>query len=154
MKNLFFIVITCVSVSILYAQNTTYSGRVIEENLKPLSGVSILINKSKEVGIVDANGYFEISVPEETKQIEFRFVGMETTMIELKDGCTEIEVVMMSLYTYDFMSLKKAEKKRKKRFKKLPEIHEMAFKKGVFKTSEPCYNREFPSLYVDNDLKD
>jgi CRISPR/Cas system-associated endoribonuclease Cas2 len=55
---------------------------------------------------------------------------------------------MMYLYTYDFITLKRAEKKREKRYKKLSEIHRQAFEKSIFETEYACYNREFELLYL------
>ena len=55
---------------------------------------------------------------------------------------------MMYLYSYDFMSLRRAERKRKKRYKKLPEIHKQALEKGIFKADCACYGREFESFYL------
>jgi hypothetical protein len=73
---------------------------------------------------------------------------MDPTTIELVDKCDKIEVVMMYTYTYDFITFKRAERKRKKRYKKLPEIHKQAFEKGIFETECACYNREFESFYL------
>jgi hypothetical protein len=33
------------------------------------------------------------------------------------------------------------ERKEKKRFKKLPDIHKQAFEKGIFETEKACYIR-------------
>jgi len=55
---------------------------------------------------------------------------------------------MMYIYTYDFMTLKRAERKREKRYKKLPDIHKQAFEKGIFETEYAHYNREFESFYL------
>jgi len=122
---------------------------VISDDFEILPQVSIMINDTVEVGRTDANGYFLIDIPISEKKIRFVFIGVESTNIELVDKCEKIEVVMMRSGTDDFMTLKRAEKKRKKRYKKLPEIHKQAFEKGIFKTESPCYNREFEPFYLD-----
>jgi hypothetical protein len=76
-------------------------------------------------------------------------VGVDPTTIELVDKCDKIEVVMMLTGTYDFITLKRAERKRKKGYKKLPEIHRHAFEKGLFETEYACYNREFEPYFLD-----
>lgn len=43
---------------------------------------------------------------------------MDPTTIELIDKCDKIEIVMMYTYTDDFITLKRAERKREKRYKK------------------------------------
>ena len=58
-----------------------------------------------------------------------------------------LEVVVMIEALYDFMSLKKVDRLRMKRFKKLPELHKEAFEKGIFKTDKACYTQEFIPYY-------
>ena len=133
----------------IYSQTKTIKGRVIAEDLETMPGVSIMIKDTVEVGKTDMNGYFQIDIPISEKKILFWFVGLEPTTIELVDKCAKTEVVMMYIYTYDFITLKRAERKRKKRYKKLPEIHRQAFEKGIFKTDKACYIRNFEPFYLD-----
>ena len=133
----------------IYSQTKTIKGRVIAEDLETMPGVSIMIKDTVEVGKTDMNGYFQIDIPISEKKILFWFVGLEPTTIELVDKCDKTEVVMMYIYTYDFITLKRAEKKREKRYKKLPEIHRQAFEKGIFKTDKACYIRNFEPFYLD-----
>lgn len=137
------------SIYAVCSQSVTIRGRVIAEDFETLPRVSIMINDTVEVGKTDLEGFFRLDIPASEKQISFDFVGMESVTIELKDHCDSIEVVMMYLNSYDFMSLKRAERKRKKRYKKLPEIHQKAFEKGIFKTDCACYKREFESFYLE-----
>ena len=132
----------------LYSQDKTIKGRVISDYFDIMTGVSIMINDTVEVGRTDINGFFQIDIPISEKKILFMFVGLDPTTIELVDKCDKIEVVMMYSSTYDFITLKRAERKREKRFKMLPEIHKQAFEKGIFETEYACYNRAFESLYL------
>lgn len=75
------------------------------------------------------------------------FAGMESTTIELADTCDEVELVMMFSRIYDFKTLKKVDRLRKKRIKKLPALHKQAFEKGLFKTDKACYTQKFISYY-------
>lgn len=61
----------------------------------------------------------------------------------------KLKLVMMLSSTYDFMSPKKVDRLRMKRFKKLPELHKEAFEKGIFKTEKACYTREFIPYYYN-----
>jgi hypothetical protein len=141
-------IVLSISTYSLYSQNKTIKGRVIAEDFETLPGVFIMISDTIEVGRTDLNGFFQIDIPISEKKILFEFVGMDPTTIELVDKCDKIEVVMMYTYTYDFITFKRAERKRKKRYKKLPEIHKQAFEKGIFETECACYNREFESFYL------
>ena len=109
MKKLLLIFIP-ISISIcdLYPQNKTIKGRVISEHLDVLTGVSIMIYDSVEVGRTDVNGFFQIDFPISEENITFSFVGMESLTVDLDDKCDVLEVVMMYLYSYDFITLRRA----------------------------------------------
>ena len=144
MKKLLIICIVFgVSISSLYAQNKTIKGRVISDEFDILPGVLIMIDDTVEVGKTDMNGFLQIEIPVSVKKILFRYIGLEATTIELMDKCDEVEVVMMLSSSYDFITLKKVDRLRMKRFKQLPEKHKEAFEKGIFKTDMACYTQEF-----------
>lgn len=143
-------IILSVSTCSLYSQNKTIKGRVISDDFETVPLASIMINDTLEVGRTDLNGFFQIVIPVSEKKILFIFVGLDPTTIELVDKYDKIEVVMMMSSSYDFITLKKADRKREKRYKKLPEIHKQAFEKGLFETEYACYNREFEPFYQKN----
>lgn len=136
-------IVLSVSICTLYSQNKTIMGRVVADNLEILPSVSIIINDTVEVGRTDLKGFFEIDIPVTQKKIAFMFLGVEPAIIDLVDKCEDVEVVMMLSGTYDFMTPKKVDRLRMKRFKRLPELHKEAFEKGLFKTDKPCYTQEF-----------
>lgn len=147
--SILFIVIN-VSMYSLYSQDRTINGRVIDDNLETLPYVSIMINDTVEVGRTDLDGFFQIDIPVSVKKISFGSVGLDPTSIEFVDKCDKIEVVLMLSSSYDFITLKQADRKREKRFKKLPGLHKQAFEKGIFETEYACYNREFEPFYQRN----
>ena len=147
-KLLMLFIVIGISICSLYSQNKTIKGRVIDDNLETLAYVSIVINDAVEVGRTDLNGFFQIDIPISVKKILFGSVGLDPTTIELVDKCDKIEVVIMLSSTYDFITLKHAERKREKRYKKLPEIHKQAFEKGIFETDNACYIRKFESYFL------
>jgi len=148
MKKLLIIcIVLCVSTCILYAQNKTIKGRVIDDHLETIPGVFIMINDTVKVGKTNLNGFFQIEIPVSAKKILFGTVGIELASIELEDECDEVEVVMMLRDSYDFIKLKKIDRLRMKRFKKLPQLHKEAFEKGIFKTDKACYAQEFIPYY-------
>ena len=106
-----------ISICSLYSQNKTIKGRVISEDFETLPGVSIMIKDTVKVGRTDMKGFFQVDIPLSEERIQFSFLGLELTTIELEEKCNNIDVVMMSLYTYDFITLKQADRKRKKRYK-------------------------------------
>jgi hypothetical protein len=136
-----------VSACSVYAQHKLVKGRVISDQFDILIGIPIMIDDTVEVGKTDLDGFFHINVPNSVKELMFVYVGLNPTPVVLFDNCVDIEVVMMLTGTYDFMSLKKADKLRMKRFKNLPEIHREAFLKGIFKTEEACYTQVFVPFF-------
>lgn len=146
-KLLIVFILLSVSTCSLYSQNKNIKGRVITEFLEPMPGVSITINDTVKVGETDLNGFFQIDIPVSVKKIVFQGVGLEPAIIDLADKCHEAEVVMMPSSTYDFITLKKVDRLRMKRFKKLPKVHKEAFEKGIFKTDSACYTQEFRPDY-------
>ena len=148
MKKLIIIyILLCVSTCCLYSQNKTIKGRLVDDNLETLPSVSIMINDTVEVGRTDLKGFFQIDIPVTEKKIVFMFIGLEPATIDFVDKCDEVEVVMMLSGSYDFITLKKVDRLRMKRFKKLPELHKEAFEKGLFKTEKACYTQVFIPYY-------
>lgn len=127
----------------LEAQESVKTGRIISEDFDVLPEVKISNQNGELLGKTDINGRFKITIPDGESVLKISFIGMEPTEIELSKDCDVLEVVMMVEAIYDFISLKKVDRLRKKRFKKLPQIHKEAFNQGLFKTKTACYKQEF-----------
>lgn len=141
------LIVIVISTCNLYSQNKTIKGLVISDDFETVPLASIIINDTVEVGKTDLNGFFQIDIPVSVNKILFRAVGIEPTNVALADNCDAVEVIMMLSGTYDFITLKKVDRLRMKRFKKLPELHKEAFAKGIFKTDKVCYTQEFIPHY-------
>jgi hypothetical protein len=127
----------------LNGQTRTITGRLVSDFLDPLPGVHIQNSEKLLLAKTDSEGRFTISVQQDTDKLIFSWLGMEVTEIKLQDKCDTVEVVMMSAGTYDFMTLRKVDRLRKKRFDELPTVHSEAVKAGLFTTNTICYEREF-----------
>lgn len=69
MKRLLIIcTVLCISTNILYAQNKTIKGRVVDDHLETLPYISIVINDTVKVGKTDLNGFFQIDIPISVKK--------------------------------------------------------------------------------------
>ena len=95
------------------------------------------------LGVADMEGYFEIEVPYQTRELLLGYVGMEWTTVKLEENCDNIEMIIMNAVIYDFMTIEKINKKRCKRFKNLPKVHSKANEQGLFETKEPCVHYIF-----------
>lgn len=70
-------------------------GKVTDGSGQPLPGVTILV-KGSSIGVVtDAEGIYQLKVPDEAKTLVFKFIGMQEREIEI-DKRTVIDVVMSS----------------------------------------------------------
>lgn len=127
----------------LVGQSRLLQGRVIPKHLEPLPGVRIQNGDTTIFGETDLEGRFKIKLPEETKTIVLRGIGLEPAIIILNDSCDTLEVIMILAGTYDFMSSNKIDRLRLKEFKHLPELYIQAYNKGLFTKSTVCYSRQF-----------
>jgi hypothetical protein len=127
----------------LFGQTRIIQGRVISEDLEGLPKVKIQNTDTIMIGETDIDGRFKIEIPINTEKIVFTWIAMERTTIKLKDDCDNVEVVMMYDAIYDFRTNKRIYRLRLKRFKKLPELHQVAFEKGIFLNGRQCYEQEF-----------
>lgn len=135
----------------LNGQTRTVIGRVISEDLEPLPGLDIRNSDSVLLGKTDMDGRFKISIPQDTDSLLFRYIGMEWTDISLKKDCDTVEVVVMYDMIYDFITSRKIDRLRKKRFDKLPNLHSDAVTNGLFENNNICYNRDFEPYKPDLD---
>ena len=130
----------------LNGQTRNIVGRVILEDLGTVPGIYIQNIDKLLLGETDFDGFFNINIPKETDKLLFYWISMEPTTIKLQDDCDTIEIIMMYRSTYDFMSSRKVDRLRKKEFNKLPKLHTLAVRKGLFTKDEICYLNEFKPI--------
>jgi hypothetical protein len=138
----------------LNGQNRIISGRVITEDLEPLPMLDIKNSDTVLLGKTDMDGRFKICIPQETDRLLFSYLGMEWTEIKLRKGCDTIEVIMMYDVIYDFITLKKVDRLRKKRFDNLPNLHSDAVRNGLFENNVICYDRVFEAYEPAKPVRD
>ncbi len=144
MKALLNLLLIILSTSIFSAQETkTITGRIISEDLEPIPKAKIYNMDTITLGSTDVDGYFKIEVPAETTELLLGFIAMEWASVKIGDNCQNLEMIMMVDVIYDFTPIKKINKKRYNRFKKLPKMHLQAYEQGVFKSSTPCVSYVF-----------
>lgn len=144
MKAILTLFIIVLFASILSAQETkTITGRIISENLEPIPKAMVYNMDTTILGSTDVDGYFKIEVPVETNELLLGFIAIEWTSVKIEDNCQNLEMIMMLDVIYDFMPIKKINKKRYKRFKKLPKNHSQAYEQGIFKSITPCVTYVF-----------
>ncbi|MBT9394938.1 carboxypeptidase-like regulatory domain-containing protein [Hymenobacter sp. NST-14] len=116
----------------------TLTGRVLDEGLEAVPKAFIYVRDTTVIGTADMEGYFKIDVPVNTHTLLFSTIGMEWSTVQLSGECSTLEVILLYGFTYDFMSVRRVNRKIFKRFKHLPRIHQQAYEKGLFKSHAPC----------------
>lgn len=129
----------------IFGQNLI-SGRVIGEFLDIPFEVFIHDKDSNLLGKCDFDGYFKIELPSSSNELYFSGIEFEKTKIEVNTECNYLEVILLNKIIYDFISLNKIDRLRKKRFKKLSDIRQQAVKEKLFEYSISCYSQEFESI--------
>ena len=144
MYRLFLILLMMISsFDSIYSQNRTIKGLVIDESFESIISAEIIINDSINVGKTGTDGRFQFETPLTDFKLKIMYVGMEEAELEITEGCNNIELIMMDDMTYCFLSPKKVDKDRRKRFNNIPKLHKEAYDKGIFQSPDICYSRKF-----------
>jgi hypothetical protein len=138
-----FIITLLLFATSLCGQTRVIEGLVISERLEPLAFVHIQDKNSILLGKTDLNGRFKFEIPQQTETLFLSSASMERAIIKLKNDCDTFEIIMLLAGSYDFMSPKKIDKDRLKRFNKLSELHLTAYEKKLFSNKAICYINEF-----------
>jgi hypothetical protein len=143
----FFISVLFLEINV-FGQTRTINGRVIDEYSQNIPCVNILYSDSILLATTDINGNFKLELPKGIETLIFKSQAccFESKTIRLTDNCYHLDIILMFYGHYDFISTRKENKLRKKRFNKLTVIHKNAFEKGIFSTEKPCYEFEFVSI--------
>lgn len=116
----------------------TLTGRLLDDRLEGVPRANICAQDTTAIGTTDMEGYFKLDVPVTTNTLIFTSVGMELTTVNLSADCSNLEVILLLASTYDFMSVRRVNRQEFKRFKHLPQLHQEAYEKGLFKSRAPC----------------
>ncbi len=83
-KGVILFFIFCASM-VLYAQEKGVSGKVVDENNEPMTGVTIVVKGSTTGTITDISGNFNLKYMPNAKVLVFRYVGYEEQEVEIGD---------------------------------------------------------------------
>ncbi|HEY6974902.1 MAG TPA: carboxypeptidase-like regulatory domain-containing protein, partial [Chitinophagaceae bacterium] len=83
MRNLLLPIFMCLAVSPLFAQNRTVTGKVTDENAKPLSGATVSAVGGGGHALTDSAGNFQLTIPVRVHELEILYVGYTTRRITL-----------------------------------------------------------------------
>ncbi|ANQ50010.1 SusC/RagA family TonB-linked outer membrane protein [Flammeovirga sp. MY04] len=81
-KTLCFLLLSLITLTYSYAQDRIITGTVTD-GVKPLPGVTIVVQGTRRGGVSDIDGNFKISLQPGDNKLEFNFIGMKSQVIEI-----------------------------------------------------------------------
>ncbi|WP_220392966.1 SusC/RagA family TonB-linked outer membrane protein [Chitinophaga lutea] len=93
MARLFLVVLFLASAGTAAAQEETLRGKVTDETGQPLPGVTVVVKGTSHGAVTNAEGVYQLKVPEGAKTLLFKFLGMQEQEINVNKR-TVIDVVM------------------------------------------------------------
>ena len=123
-----------------FGQERVITGKIIGQDLTEFPGVVIVNGDTDKVlDTTDLNGGFEFRYSENIRKIKLNFVMTQEEEIMLSENCNHIEKILLEEWIYDFVSLKRAERKKKRDRKRiLPKLYAKAYESGIFKNKKSC----------------
>jgi hypothetical protein len=127
-----------------FGQNTiSISGKVIDESFVELPGVLIIVD-GKQIATTDFDGKFQIEINKDIQKLDFRFIGIESLTVTLKENCSNLELVLLNEGgCYLGASIQKVNRIRKRRFDNRSKLHKIAYEKGIFLSQFFCGEMQF-----------
>ena len=93
-----FAIVILAAVLISFTGSRTITGRVVDEQAKPLAGVNVSVKGSPAGTMTDMKGNYQITVGQNDKVLVFSFAGFETIETRIDDRST-INVTMKPIVT-------------------------------------------------------
>src|SRR5215217_5138394 len=84
----------CCFACLAYAQQRQVGGQVTDSKNKPIPGATISISDTKTSVQSDANGNFNILVPDGFQTLVIKYLGMDTKTIKLTSGQKTVKVIL------------------------------------------------------------
>jgi hypothetical protein len=115
------------------------SGKIVDQNLNELPNVIVMTLDSKVLDTTDFHGSFNFQFNPEIKKIKVRGLMYQEEEIELIESCNTLEIVLLEVWIYDFVTVKKAERKRiRDRKKILTKLYSEAYERKIFTNQNEC----------------
>ena len=124
---------------IFFGQERIITGKVIGQDLIEFPAVVIMTTEKEAIDTTDFNGNFEFKYSTNIKRIKLIFPMTQEEEIEITENCNRIEVILLDEWIYDYVSLKRAERKKQRDRKRiLPELYIKAYENGIFINKNSC----------------
>ena len=87
-------ILSCIGCVSLWASDRTVRGYVLDKEGMPLPGAYVY-DAGKHTAVTDENGYFELSVPEEVRELKADYVGFNTLTYTMERP-DDVQILVMS----------------------------------------------------------
>ncbi|MFI5159373.1 MAG: SusC/RagA family TonB-linked outer membrane protein, partial [Sphingobacteriales bacterium] len=94
-KTLVLLILISLSSATLYAQNTTITGKVVDEKNLPLIGATVKLKGAQGGTTTDVNGNFTISLPPRTTVITVSYIGYLPKDVLVRRGSTNVQIALL-----------------------------------------------------------
>jgi hypothetical protein len=124
---------------ISYSQEKIISGKVIGQDLIAIPNIKIMTTGSEELAVTDFDGKFEFKCSPDLKKVKFVGLSIQEEEVEISNICLSFEIIILNSWIYDFISLKKANRKVKRERKKMFwKLFTEAYEKKIFTNEINC----------------
>lgn len=79
----------------IFAQNTTISGKVVDEKGSPLAGATVKLKAAQEATTTDIKGNFSLQLPPNITAIEVSYIGYYSQTISVKPSSKNITIKIL-----------------------------------------------------------
>jgi TonB-linked SusC/RagA family outer membrane protein len=81
---------------VLYAQNTTIRGKIVDEKGEPLTGASVRVTGTSTGASADISGNFTLNAPADAKSITVSFIGYISAEKAITTGTTNLGTIRLA----------------------------------------------------------
>lgn len=134
-----------------YAQNQkTVTGTVIDETGEPLIGATVKVVGKSIGAITDFDGHYSLTVPADTKQLSFSFVGYKDYIADITSNVINVTMKPNSKVLDEVVVIGYGVRKKDDLTGSVSSVGEKDFNKGVISSPEELVNGKIAGVQIVN----
>ena len=134
-----------------YAQNQkTVTGTVIDETGEPLIGATVKVVGKSIGAITDFDGHYSLTVPADTKQLSFSYVGYKDYIADITSNVINVTMKPNSKVLDEVVVIGYGVRKKDDLTGSVSSVGEKDFNKGVISSPEELVNGKIAGVQIVN----
>lgn len=134
-----------------YAQNQkTVTGTVIDETGEPLIGATVKVVGKSIGAITDFDGHYSLTVPTDTKQLSFSYVGYKDYIADITSNVINVTMKPNSKVLDEVVVIGYGVRKKDDLTGSVSSVGEKDFNKGVISSPEELVNGKIAGVQIVN----